>query len=129
MVKKRLRVRILCVCCSETKILTLFSPNFARGREVSGVGFSHCTRGPTISLQCTSSTEGRLVKRKESEISFRPRGLANNVEPTAVAARGIAHRASGSQRRGRAVNELQCLPHLVCCTLITNLKFQRGTNI
>ncbi len=26
-------------------------------------------------------TEGRLVKRKESEISCRPRGLANNVEP------------------------------------------------
>ncbi len=35
----------------------LFSPNFPRGHVVSGVGFSHCTRGPTISLQYSSSKQ------------------------------------------------------------------------
>ncbi len=28
-----------------------------------------------------------------------------------------------------AMRKLQCLPHLVCCTLIANLKFRSGNNI
>ncbi len=49
-------------------------------------------------------TEGRLVKRKESEISCRPCGLANNVEPQGSLPVESPIGASGRQRREYAVN-------------------------
>ncbi len=38
----------------------VFSPHYPRGHVVSGVGFSHCTRGPAISVQCTSSKQMKV---------------------------------------------------------------------
>ncbi len=57
------------------------SSNFPRGHVVSGVGYSHCTRGSDDFITVHKcEPEGRLVKGKESKTSCRPRGLANNVE-------------------------------------------------
>ncbi len=82
----------------------VFSPKFPRGHVVSGVGFSHCTRGPTISLQCTSSTRmnvGEEIGVHKFFSSTRTRELTWNHSG---AARGISKRVSDRQRRKRAVN-------------------------
>ncbi len=55
----------------------VFSPNFPRGHEVSGVGFSYCTMGPTISLQCKSSKQMEVGEEIRAHKSCRPQGLAN----------------------------------------------------
>ncbi len=59
-IKKRLRVQIPGVRCSETKILDEVFSSFPRWTSGFGSWFSHCTRGPTISLQCTSSKQMKV---------------------------------------------------------------------
>ncbi len=66
-------------------------------------------------------------------------GAQPGVPPVAAGGRTSKEGPRRQQRRPRNhrtpdslfgdVPDLQCLPHLVRCTLITNLKFQRGTNI
>ncbi len=46
-----------CVLFGNKDFDEVFSPNFPRGQVLSGIDFSHCTRGSTISLQCKSSTQ------------------------------------------------------------------------
>ncbi len=104
-IKKRFRVRIQGVCCSEKMILTQFSPNFPRRHAVSGVGSSHCTRGPTISLQCTRSKQvkvGEEIRVHKFSSSTRTCGLWS-LSGCCVWNR---NRRSDRQRRKRAVNKL-----------------------
>ncbi len=102
----RLRVRMPGMCCSETKILTrFFSPNFPRGHVVSGVGFSALQGSDDIITVHKFETEGRLEERKESEISYLPRGLANSVEPQrSLRVESPIGRAAGRKESVRSIS-------------------------
>ncbi len=80
-INKRLRVRILGVSCSETKILTrlfhLISHVDPWFRELI---FRNALGPDNLITVHKFETEGRLVRREESEISCRLSGLANYVE-------------------------------------------------
>ncbi len=81
LIRKRLCVRISGVCCSQTMILTRLFLLISHEARSFGSWFFALHKGSCDFIPVHNfETEGRLGKRKESEISCRPRGLANNVE-------------------------------------------------
>ncbi len=70
-----------CVLFGTEDFEAVFSPNFLRRHLVSGVAFSHCSRGPTVSLHCTSSklmTVGEEIRVRNFLPSTRTRELTWN---------------------------------------------------
>ncbi len=94
------------MCCSETKILTLF---FLLISHVDtwffGVGVSNCTRGPTVLLQCTCSKQKKSGEEKRVRNILSPRGLANKVEhQRSLRVESPIGRAAGRQESVRSIS-------------------------
>ncbi len=105
-IKKRWRVQIPGVCCSETKILMRFFLLISHKARGFGSWFFALHKGSDDFITVHKfETEGRLVKRKESEISCRPRGLANNVEPQlSLRVESPIGRAAGKEESVRSIS-------------------------